>query len=196
MGWEVWGEGENTVSASGLQNILIILCSSEVRGVTGPCQDNRGNWEHFLIVLSPKALCWGAHCAQIHLSDCPGAVAEEFAEELDWVSLSSGTEKVPPIHCRFSWHIPSYILTSTVVKRDLSPSSWRPAPDLSQSHHQGTLAHLLLVMTPHILQLHSLRPAPHFPQKTQTPLMSFVVFTLWMLPFQWKAQHADKICQA
>lgn len=67
------------------------------------------------------------HSAQTHLCDCPGAVAEEVAEDLDWVSLPSETEKVPPIHCGFSCHIPSYLLTSTVVKRDLSPSSWRPA---------------------------------------------------------------------
>lgn len=83
MGLEAWGEGENTFYPSGLQHILIVFCSSEVRGVTGPCQDNSGTWEHFLIAPSPKALCCSAHCGQIHLCDCPGAVAEEVAEELD-----------------------------------------------------------------------------------------------------------------
>lgn len=75
--------------------------------------------------------------------------------------------------------------------------------DVNQS--QGTLAYLLLVMTLYISQLHSLDTAPPLPQKKPKPkkpkkttknLVSFMVFTLWMLPVQWEAQHTKKVCQA
>lgn len=169
MGCEAWGEGENTISPLGLQCILIIPCSSEVRGVTGPCQDNRGTWECFLIIPSPKAVCCSAHCAQIHLCDCPGAVPEDVAEELDWVSLSSGQKKSHPFTVgslvtshHTSWLQLLWKETSLPLVGDLLHCQ-----DLSQSHHQSTLADLLLVMTHCILQLHSLGPT--LPPKNPKP---------------------------
>lgn len=165
---EAWGEGENTISPSGLQHMLIILCSLEVRGVM--------DLSRTIVVLGSSSWCClllrlfaGIHTVPKFASGTAYMLCLRKLQK-NWIELPCPlrqknshpfTVGSPVTSHRTYWLQLLWKETSLPLLGDLLCCQ-----DLSQSHHQGTLVYLLLVMTLHILQLHSLEPLPLPPKKT------------------------------